>query len=60
MSSICITRKYPLRGYCLAPPEGRGDRIGQQANVTLRDVTLRDVTLRDITDTEIRTERRGS
>ena len=47
------TRKYPLRGYFLAPP-------GQRKRITLKfdqSVTLRDVTWRYVTETDIRTER---
>ena len=43
---LSFTRKYPLRGYCLAPLEGRGDQIRWpdlqfilECYVTLRDVT---------------------
>ena len=51
LKDIFYTRKYPLRGYFLAPP-GRRKRITMKFD--------RDVTLRDVTDTEIRTERRVS
>ena len=53
--ALSHTRKYPLRGYCLVPLEGRGDQIFK-CYVTLRCVTLRDVTLRDVT-LRIRTSR---
>ena len=32
-SKFEITRKYQLSGYCLVPPERRGDRISQQAEL---------------------------
>ena len=36
---MLFTRKYPLRGYCLAPLEGRGDRIPRRAELWNYGVT---------------------
>ena len=31
--ALCITRKYPLRGYCLAPPGGAAeDNVEEREN----------------------------
>jgi len=33
--TLLTTRKYPLREYCLAPPEGCGDRIRRRAELRI-------------------------
>ena len=35
MYKILLTRKYPLRGYCLAPPGGGAaeDNVGERENL---------------------------
>ena len=36
-NAFFLIRKYPLRGYCLAPPEGRGDRIHWRAELRVTE-----------------------